>query len=250
MPGFWKIPQFITVIFLLFLFINVGASISNVPSHIAVRENTVDFSFEVTNDTDFRAPLEVELFVPTEYEVVELPGWVDAGESATVKIRLFPNKDLTGSRYDSLLVVRLGSEEFEKKIRINFSESLPVEDDEEEENSEEEGQFVGIVGLVSLFSQEGLLPGDVLEFLVDIVLIFIAAFLLIAFISRLVKRLNSPQQYAEEKKYSWETGAKGNRQTRLEEIKEVKVNKLEPYNPALEDLKNKINNKVGEGGFR
>ena len=88
----------------------------------------VELSFTVQNAENVSRPLEVHVFLPVEYQFEQKPGIVLAGETATVKLKLFPRPGLVGSRYTGTIAVLMGITEVEKNFSLVFlpQNSCPV----------------------------------------------------------------------------------------------------------------------------
>ncbi len=235
----------IALISLILIFGSATASVSEVPRYVDLSNEEKEISFTLSNDSSLGKNLEIEVYVPTNFKIIEKPEFIGPNESEEVKILFYPNEDLYGTNYESTLIILLGSEKIEKKI--NFSFVKPEAKEEEEEPEEErEGIISGFVGLLSLPSLgeidfEGISALINWELALDVFLVLVAAILLIAFIARIVTRLESSTPNIPENQTI--LGPEANEKSKrgmLEEIKLEKVNKLEPYNPKLEELKNRI----------
>jgi hypothetical protein len=173
---------------LLILFIQgIFAQVEFSEGFIVFHNEPETLSFTVKNDSLFDQELRIEFFGPKNlgYEFVGvLPENVKAGTSKEIKVRFLPSKDLTGSEYRTQLVVWLGNKRFEKTISMEFAEPLKEPKEENKKETQEKKTVkkttaLGFFGLASFFSA---------RYLIDAVLVLVAAVLLIAFIARLVKR--------------------------------------------------------------
>lgn len=73
----------------------------------------------MTNNDSVPRTLSLEVFLPFDYVFLEKPGVIQAGETATVRLNVFPQKNSGGSSFSGKIIARLGLENAEKSLRIN-----------------------------------------------------------------------------------------------------------------------------------
>lgn len=203
----------IGLIALVLIVSNVAAPVSDFPRYVTLSDEEKEISFNVSNSSAFKKNLKIELYVPTNFEIIELPEFIEPNQSKQVRILFYPNEDLYGTNYESTLLILLGSEKMEEKINFSFVKLVAEEEGEGEVEQDGEGAVAGFVGLFSLPNLEGITALINWELALDVFLILLAAVLLIAFIARLVTRLTAGQT-----KLQAEPERK-NKSERLEELK-------------------------------
>ncbi len=105
------------------------AEISGIPGSVTFNEVPKAITLKVVNSTSSKQPLDILLSFPIEYAIKEQPYWLEPKETKIIEIELMPRADLTGTNYTSKITVRLGNEEVEQDVLLNFdkAEVCPVE---------------------------------------------------------------------------------------------------------------------------
>jgi hypothetical protein len=163
-------------------YVHAGAVVEGVPMHINFHEKPVMLEFSIENTASHSVPVEVILAMPVDYEAVTAVESLEAGERADFSFELTPKSAFTGTRYRGTVLIKAGGEEVRKAVGMSFGESLKEGADEEDQDK------MGVFGLVVAGNFNFL---SNYEFILDVVLVFISAILLVAFISRLVKRYSN-----------------------------------------------------------
>ncbi|GEM_PF-2719670 len=187
-------------VFLLFLAIaailllsgSAFAAVERFPSTIDFFEEPQKITFSVSNPASTTQRVSIEFFAPVE-TTIEKPANIEAKKTANVSLILSPKKELTGQNYESTLVVRVGSDETRKRVRLFFhtaaekpqtivpADSNAIKDQNAKKDSNANG--LNFTALVSFLSRPKV------ELALDIILIIVAAILLVAFIARIVNRV-------------------------------------------------------------
>ena len=107
----------------ILVFSSAQAAVRGIPTSIEFHETVEQIEFSVSNDSGSTQLLEVQLFLPVDYDFLDKPEFVEAGESATVKVALYPREDLIGTVYNSMIVVSLGNDVYELPVRVSFEEN-------------------------------------------------------------------------------------------------------------------------------
>lgn len=164
---------FIMVVFaaVACIFSSAFAAVEGFPDTLAFYNAPLALDFNVTNPTDTAKRVSVEFLAPVNANII-LPGNIPAKQSAGIQMTLYPKEEMVGQEYESTLIVRVGDEETRKTVKVSF-------------NPAKSGFGIpGVTGAISFFSAPNA------ELAVDIVLAIVVVVLLIAFISRLVKRFH------------------------------------------------------------
>ena len=115
-----KTIQLAMVLFaLVFFSVNSFAFIRGVQDQITVPNSNFDFTFTATNNDSVPRNLELEVFLPFDYVFLDKPGVIAAGETATVRLKVFPQKTAQDSTFSGKIIAHLGLETSEKTFRIN-----------------------------------------------------------------------------------------------------------------------------------
>lgn len=149
---------------------------------VYVYDQPKDVSIKIVNASDSTQQFTVQFNAPTQFELSQTNGSIAGNSSKTVTLTVFPRSDLTGQTYESKLEITLGKERYIKQLGIVFR-------GEKEQASGPSGEgnegSAAPSGLFALFA----MPAITQEFVLNAVLAVIAAVLLIAFISRFIKRM-------------------------------------------------------------
>jgi hypothetical protein len=156
------------------------------PSTVYLYDAPKGVDVKIVNAKETAQQFSVQFDAPTQFELSEESGSVEAQRSKTISITLYPRSDLVGQTYESKLVVALGKEKFAKKLRMVFRGGRGQL--EEQAGGNESATPAGLFGLASAWP--ALTAFEVTtELVLDAFLAVIAAVLLIAFIARFVKRM-------------------------------------------------------------
>lgn len=176
---------FTSIAFLLAASI-VFAFQNDFPNTLAVERGGTDFTFVVTNNSAKDIDFVAEIVLPSSYQFVGLPKILKANASKEVKLTVFSKPELEGLNYRAKITFYAGDEAVSKKFTVayngydaktqNISTAKPQ--DTNPNNLEN-----GLSGFVAFFNSN-------IEFAVITALILVAGVLLIAFISRFVKRIS------------------------------------------------------------
>lgn len=177
--------------------------------------------------------------IPGDWKVEgERSAVVDAGENKTFETVLVPGSNFTGQ---AELVYECGEFVVERIVIVKF-ERPPVPD-----------AYAAATGFFTMLGNVKLeMPGGLTGLIIDVVLIVVAAVLLIAFIARIVHRIERKEKAQEISSYDavvldtkpgkiQTVEIETVRKTTKEIYKKKNRGKLEPYNPKLEELKDLIN---------
>ncbi len=163
----------IAIIAFLLLIPSSNAFLVSTPSNFTIVDKEASLFISIENTTNQEYGLEVKYSAPTQYRTVFVPRTIKPYSAASIEIVLQPDKNLSGSVYESNLTVNLGNETKTKKILLEFKGTKL-------EEKIDSNSTTGLAGLQGLVTAENLL---------NAFLIIIAVLLLIAFIARLTKRL-------------------------------------------------------------
>lgn len=166
-------------LFFLLFSASCQALIVNEIGTIVVQQDEKSVDVKIKNDSDYAQDFTIELSIPNA-SIDPSEGSLEAGESITALLSISPEENLAGSTYSGQLRVMMGEEQERKEIRVMFKEKA-VEKPKEEPKPNP-GGFFALPDLSAFFTAENAL---------NIVLAIVAAILLIAFIARLVKRLEA-----------------------------------------------------------
>ena len=180
----------VSVIFLL-IASNSSALVSDLPNSITFFEEEKTIVFEVENQSGEAQNLNIKIYSPIGYEIKGNKSFLENGEKTIVKVTFLPNKKVLNSVYESTVLIELGREITKEKIAFYFESAIDYSNGEkEQEDKKDEKDSDSVNGLD--------LTGNVFlagftEFLnpLNLFLTIIAAALMLLFISRLTKRLNT-----------------------------------------------------------
>jgi len=118
-----------TAVLLLCMCSAAYAEITGIPGSVTFNEVPKTITLKVVNSTSSKQPLDILFSLPIDYTIREQPYWVEPKETKIVEIELTPRADLTGTDYTSRIRIRLGNEEIEQDVLLNFekAEVCPVE---------------------------------------------------------------------------------------------------------------------------
>lgn len=167
-------------LFLLLFSVSSNALVVDVPGNIIVQQDEKIVDIKIKNDSDYAQDFSVELSIPNA-SIDPSEGSLEAGESVTASLSISPEENLAGSTYAGQLRVSMGEEKETREISVMFKEKATAEPKEEPAPQPAAG-FFALPDLSVFFTAENAL---------NIVLAIVAAILLIAFIARLVKRLEA-----------------------------------------------------------
>ncbi len=167
-------------LFLLLFSASCQALIVNEIGTIVVQQDERSVDVKIKNDSDETQDFTIELSIPNA-SIDPSEGSLEAGESITASLSIIPTEDFAGSTYSGQLRVSIGEEQERREIKVMFKEKQVEKPAEEPEQPVPAG-FFALPDLSAFFTAENAL---------NIVLAIVAAILLIAFIARLVKRLEA-----------------------------------------------------------
>ena len=157
----------------LFLLAQPSAMSISVPTDTNVTTASGTFFINVTNDSASQKDLKVTVFAPIKTEI-SAPLSIGANSTIPVAIKVYNNFPVKTS-LSSKVEVNLGSETAIKEMTMNFT---PVSNN---------SSGLGALFSFGIFSDE-MAHFTLIDWLVFIVLVLIAAVLLVAFVAKLTKR--------------------------------------------------------------
>ncbi len=186
--GVWVMHLNHTFAFLavvLFFCASASSAYVEVPSDIYFFEKPAVLPVEIVNDSSVKKSLSVEFYAPIDFEFVDSTDSIHGDGSQRVAIVMHPRGNMINSTYLSTLIIKVGDQTFVKSVNLHFTEAKKADNDaNKSEDKKETGENTLLSGFFSLFAFDLFS----LEFVLDILLVVIAAILLIAFISRYSKR--------------------------------------------------------------
>ncbi len=121
-----------TVALLMIAFsLNAHAFVNNFPDEILIKNTQTQLSFSVTNTENIARKLSIEISAPTEFEYLEKPATILAGQTKQVKIVFYPKDNLNESVFNAKATIKLGINNAQKNFTISFlkENSCPAEID-------------------------------------------------------------------------------------------------------------------------
>ena len=169
-------------LFLLFCSASAQAIYVDFPSIIIIQQEQKDLPVTIRNDGEIAQDFSAKLFAPFEAVVSPAGGSLGAGKSTILSLSISPGKELEGNSFETTLEVRIGEEKAFQNVRVIFKKEA-----EEEEDVVVQGIGTGLFS----FADFGAFAAVVFtpENAINAFLAIVAAVLLIAFISRFVKRM-------------------------------------------------------------
>jgi len=169
-------------LFLLFCSVSANAIYVDFPSTIIIQQEQEDFPVTIRNDEEIAQDFSAKISAPFEAIVSPSNGSIAAEKSTILSLSIIPSEELEGNSFETTLEIQIGEEKAFKNVRIIFKEEAETEE-------EPEVQTIG-TGLFSFadfdaFTAIIFTPENALNAFLAVV----AAILLIAFISRFVKRV-------------------------------------------------------------
>ncbi len=167
---------------LLFCSVSAQAIYINSPSTIIIQQEQKDLPVTIRNDEEIAQDFSAKLIAPFEAFVSPSSGSLAVGQSTILSLSISPSEEFEGNSFETTLEIQIGEETAFKNVRVIFKETI-------EEEEEIVPQSIG-TGLFN-FADFGNFTESVftLENALNAVLAVVAAILLIAFISRFVKRM-------------------------------------------------------------
>ena len=160
--------------------LNAMAISVEAPTTVYLYGEEKEVLLRVSNQEDFSQNFEAKAIFPTAAGLDRYSGSIAANKSTNLRLSIHPDEALVGQTYEGRVEITLGEEKFVKIVRLVFRGQKEAEENGETEESNK-GTTAGLFALASL----ALTP----ELALNIMLGFIAAILLIAFIARFVKRM-------------------------------------------------------------
>lgn len=105
---------------LLLLAATAGAFVTGLETSIDIGETGKELSFLVENKSNIKQPLTINYDFPSDFTVILQPSFVRANSKDEVKVKIFPNEDLGGSTYNSMINIKVGTNKAEKTITLNY----------------------------------------------------------------------------------------------------------------------------------
>ncbi len=184
--GELKLHKSLCAIALILLFCSVSAHAIYVdfPSTIIIQQEQKDLPVTIRNDEEISQDFSVKLVAPFDSFVSPSTGSLGAGKSTILSLSISPNEELEGNSFETTLEVQIGEEREFKNVRVIFKKAIEEED---EENAGQQSIGTGMFTFADFgnFTASIFTPENAL----NAVLAVVAAILLIAFISRFVKRM-------------------------------------------------------------
>lgn len=196
--------RFLAVLLAFFLLFSLAFAASvEAPESVTLKGTQFELQIVVANNSSEAKSLSINFYSPLAADVSSIPSEIQPNSLQTAFITLNPNPELTGQTYVSRLVVNLGDEKIEKNIELKIEEpsaepEAPEETEEIQETAATPFFALPAIQLPQISLPEidfswiaSAVPGIELDwgFWINFFLVVIAAILLIAFISRLVHRI-------------------------------------------------------------
>ena len=189
-----KFAAFAVFIILIFLSSTVNALIVEYPRSLTLESDVKEFDVKITNDSEIEKSFAFEFINPAKTEILQIPETIKPHEEATIRLKVYNEKDFWNSTYFGKLKVALGLEELDKDIEIKFAKPVAQTQEKTETEIEKKSEAIAtqLSGFVSFFDfTKGF---SIMEIAIDGILVLFAVVLLIAFISRFVKRVRTKHQ--------------------------------------------------------
>ena len=177
--------NFLIALALLLISTSVLASGVKAPNALDISQESVSFDVTLENSSSLAKKLEVEFYPPSDHSLSTVPDVISPRSKLVLTVTLDHDDYLANQEYTSLLRVKMGEDYFSKQITLNYlplAAEPPAVVQPPADNTPVQPSPGPATGLMALGF------GSTTEFVIDIVLILVAAILLIGFISRLTKR--------------------------------------------------------------
>jgi len=183
--GELKLYKCFCAIALLLLFCSVSTHAISVdfPLTIIIQQAQKDLPITIRNEEEIAQDFSARLIAPFEAFVSPSIGSLGAGKSTILSLSVSPSEELKGNSFETTLEIQIGEEKVFKNVRIIFKKAV----EEDKENEDQQGIGTGMFSFAAFgaFTASIFTPENAL----NAVLAVVAAILLIAFISRFVKRV-------------------------------------------------------------
>ena len=187
-----KVNLILVALFTLLLFTSSFALVVRAPNEVIVSSKNHSFDIYIYNDSEKIKNVSLKLNLPVEYTLKNMPSVIGGKNSANVTVAVDYDERLAMQKYACSLEVETENEKIKHEFTLKFApaeEKVKVVVVEVEKEAEEKSENNALKTATAMLTMP--LNMDSYELLVDIILALIAAVLLIAFISRYVKRLHS-----------------------------------------------------------
>ncbi len=175
--GVLKLKKLISILMLICFLITASALTIEAPEVVEVNSQEVYFLVNITNESENSANLKVNFYAPTETQVSSSKFL--AKESKTTAKIFVKNNFTEYTEINSKLEVYFGTELVEKQVLLKFyPQANPAQIT---------GAFTAFFSLGNFF--EDFTNFSTLEYGLMFLLILVAAVLLVAFIARVIKRV-------------------------------------------------------------
>ena len=187
-----KVNLIIPVLVLLLVFNFSDALVMRAPNEVTISEKQNSFEIYIYNDSQQMKNLNLQINMPVEYTLRNMPNVIAPKNSANIIVVVDYNEKFALQNYKASIEINAGNERIVHEFKLKFAPKeekvkvIVVEKEEKETKKE-----TNLSQLSGMF----LLPLEISfnELILDIILVIIAAILLIAFISRYIKRLHQMQ---------------------------------------------------------
>ncbi len=187
-----KVNLIIPALMLLLFFSFSNALVVRAPNEVTISEKQNSFEIYIYNDSQQMKNLNLQINMPVEYTLRNMPNIIAPKNSANIIVVVDYNEKFALQNYKANIEINAGDERIIHEFKLKFAPKeekvkvIVVEKEEKETKKE-----TNLSQLSGMF----LLPLEISfnELILDIILVIIAAVLLIAFISRYIKRLHEMQ---------------------------------------------------------
>ncbi len=174
---------YVITLILLFGSISAHAIYVNSPSTIIIQQEQKDLPVTIRNDEEIAQEFSAKIFAPFNAFVSPSSGSLGAGKSTILSLSISPSEELEGNSFETTLEIQIGEEKVFKNVRVIFKKA--IEDGEENASGQSIGTGLFTFANFETFTASIFTP----ENAINAVLAVVSAILLIAFISRFVKRV-------------------------------------------------------------
>ncbi|MAG18412.1 MAG: hypothetical protein CL944_02980 [Candidatus Diapherotrites archaeon] len=111
-----------TLILVLALLLSTGASafVNSLENTISVGESAYELSYTVENTSNIRQPLTVDYDLPTYFEIIKQPNYVNANSTQEIVVKILPQQGFEGTTYTGMISINLGGNRAEKRVSISY----------------------------------------------------------------------------------------------------------------------------------
>ncbi|MFH1392012.1 MAG: hypothetical protein ABIH20_06890 [Candidatus Diapherotrites archaeon] len=110
------------LILVLALLLSTGASafVNSLENTISVGETAYELSYTVENTSNIKQPLTVDYDLPTDFEIVKQPNYVNANSTQEIVVKILPQQGFEGTTYTGMITINLGGNKAEKRINVSY----------------------------------------------------------------------------------------------------------------------------------